>query len=352
MTHTRSARELVSPDGDRALARLKVRPRWFLPTLAFFVGCALALVMGEIAVRIAEPRADTPGLPLPGSARLYGFAPNSTGYAGGVAFWTNSSGFRGEDFTSIDPEQDVVVMVLGDSYSFGYGVQANEAYPAVLEADLRERYPARRLRVVNLAIPGYDTSQELATLQEWGPRLHPRFVLLQYHLNDISRHDEGSGPQPHDLRGVLTALGAHIHVLRFMLPRIAAIARSLHWHGRTTATAELAEYVGNGPAWQRNQQALGELITYARSLGAATGVLVVPYVVQLNAEHGPAPAYEVVMRFVDAMGVPAENAFEDFKGQNARDLWINAFDGHPNARGQMLMEHAAGRLMERMLEKP
>ena len=89
------------------------------------------------------------------------------------------------------------------------------------------------------------------------------------------------------------------------------------------------------------------MLAYARhELGAKVGLMVVPYIVQLDAHHAPRAAYEAVMRFGHESGIPAINAFDYFLGQQAGALWINMFDAHPNAAGHALMARAAADLLD------
>ena len=82
-------------------------------------------------------------------------------------------------------------------------------------------------------------------------------------------------------------------------------------------------------------------VRYGRgAIGARVGVLVVPYVVELDDHHPAIVAYQVVVRYCETAGVPAVDAFTYFKGRDAGSLWINAFDGHPNAAGHILLAHA------------
>jgi hypothetical protein len=56
------------------------------------------------------------------------------------------------------------LLVLGDSFAFGWGVTADEAFPRRLEALLRERLPGRRVEVIDGGVPGYSPYQEKALL--------------------------------------------------------------------------------------------------------------------------------------------------------------------------------------------
>lgn len=310
-------------------------------------GVVAAALITEATVRFVEPPADTKGIQLKNSKRLFGLRGNSGGYAGGVEFETNSSGFRTEEFDNGSFDGREVVIILGDSYAFGYGVRYQDSFPSLLQMNLREKYPNKNIRVINLAIPGYNTAQELATLKEVGLKLRPKLVLLAYNLNDITGNFGNTGRSPVSLRTALADIKAHFHLLRFVLPRIAALARSLHIKVETTATAEIHEYVTEGPAWKENQSTLRELFNVCRQNDCDLGVIVLPYVVQLTDDHPCIVAYQVVIDFCRSNNVPVVNAFGYFRGAEARKLWINAFDGHPNSQGHALIAKAAADLIKK-----
>lgn len=86
---------------------------------------------------------------------------------------TNRRGLR-------SPVEDgpVDVVALGDSFTFGYGVNERVTWPAQL-ANLRG------LTVANLGISGFGPGSELAMLRDEGLRLRPRLVLWQFFANDL-----------------------------------------------------------------------------------------------------------------------------------------------------------------------
>jgi GDSL-like Lipase/Acylhydrolase family len=71
------------------------------------------------------------------------------------------------------------VVVIGDSYSFGIGVDDGQEYPAVLAQLL-----AGQANVVNLGVPGYGLTQEIRLYYEFGRSFEPAIVLLQFSNND------------------------------------------------------------------------------------------------------------------------------------------------------------------------
>lgn len=77
------------------------------------------------------------------------------------------------------------ILVLGDSLSAGYGMAASQAWPALLEARLRERDP--RFRVVNASISGETTAGGLARIDEALERHRPAIVVIELGSNDALR---------------------------------------------------------------------------------------------------------------------------------------------------------------------
>jgi lysophospholipase L1-like esterase len=313
--------------------------------LTFFLTLLFLISIGEIIIRILEPPPDTKGIQIENSQRLFGFKCNFKGKAGGVEFKTNSSGFRTREFEEAINSQDTIIMVLGDSYSFGYGVSYQDSFPYILERKLRKEFSRKIIRIFNLGIPGYNTTQELATLKEFGPKLHPQLVLLTYHLNDIEVHTENNIKELFSFKNMLLSIKYYSHLLRFVLSRVAAFARNFNLNIKTTATMEISEYTAAGPAWIKNQKTLKELIEFCHKLNAVLGVIVVPYIVQLTNDHPCADSYQIVVKFFKSNNIPVVNAFEYFKGLNPRKLWINAFDGHPNRKGHEIIACAASKLI-------
>jgi hypothetical protein len=71
------------------------------------------------------------------------------------------------------------IVVIGDSYSFGIGVNDGQEYPAILAKLL-----GGRANVVNLGVPGYGLTQEIRLYYEFGRVFEPQIVLLQFSDND------------------------------------------------------------------------------------------------------------------------------------------------------------------------
>ena len=87
----------------------------------------------------------------------------------------------GRDEAQLEPlSPDAVILALGDSLTYGTGVDREDSYPAVLEAEIG-------LQVINAGIPGETTSGTLARITEVLDQHRPNLVILCIGGNDILR---------------------------------------------------------------------------------------------------------------------------------------------------------------------
>jgi len=64
------------------------------------------------------------------------------------------------------------IVALGDSFTFGYGVEDDQSWPAILARTLAPN------RVINLGLIGAGTNQYLRVYETFGVRLHPKLTLI------------------------------------------------------------------------------------------------------------------------------------------------------------------------------
>lgn len=76
---------------------------------------------------------------------------------------TNHLGIRNPPFET-GSTRPTRIIVLGDSYAFGWGVAEEQAFPRQLERMLRERHPSVSIEVLNAGVPGYGLYQQRAML--------------------------------------------------------------------------------------------------------------------------------------------------------------------------------------------
>ena len=119
---------------------------------------------------------------------------------------TNSRGYRSPEVRS-DRER-FRVLALGNSCTFGLGVDDDETWPVRLEQALR-RTVGPAAEVINAGVPGYTSYQGKKFLERAGLALSPDLVIITFGFNDAdvwsSRSDEQTGRllRMKELEGVL-----------------------------------------------------------------------------------------------------------------------------------------------------
>jgi hypothetical protein len=150
---------------------------------AFIGGAAI-----EVWTRLRwNPMKGTPGFFLSDPVRRQRLAPGYSGWFAGVPVRINSLGLRDDrEYARAKRPDTVRILVLGDSVAFGHGSVGEHTYPLLLEQRLRAWRPDVDWQVWNAAVPGYNTSQELAQLLEVGPTFEPDLVVVAFFENDIA----------------------------------------------------------------------------------------------------------------------------------------------------------------------
>lgn len=197
-------------EATRTTRRSKLRRGCLASSIALLV----ALFCAELFVRawIGAPRAERRPLLLVQLNRTRGFemVPNQVHYTYEHEVHVNSLGFRGAELPT-EKGAELRVLCLGDSLVYGQGVADDQTIPAHMERIAAAKSPFQPFRAVNAGVRAYATHQELALLEELGPRVAPDVVALFWYHNDFEERDvpatiaklEKSGPITFDVSGPL-----------------------------------------------------------------------------------------------------------------------------------------------------
>ena len=155
-----------------------------LGVLAASILVALLLMEGLLALFFPQsmmyPRyqySKAYGHVLPTNTQMVAERPGHWRYV----YTINADGYRGPLAEPAAVADRTKVVVLGDSYSMGAGVQDEETFSRILQKDLGPGY-----WVVNLGIAGYGLAQEIRFYYEHGRQFDPAVVVLQYTDNDLN----------------------------------------------------------------------------------------------------------------------------------------------------------------------
>ena len=108
---------------------------------------------------------------------------------------TNSDGLRDEEYSTQKNDDTIRVVSLGDSFTWGWGVENDEVYMQVAEDSLDG------FEIINMGQNGYGTGQELLLYKRLGHAFSPDLVALGFFYNDLTDNVSGGGKPLFDVVG-------------------------------------------------------------------------------------------------------------------------------------------------------
>lgn len=127
----------------------------------------------------------------------------------------NGLGFRSPQLSRDKPTDRYRVLVFGDSITWGYGVEEGERFTDLLPAMLSTA--TARVDVINLAINGYDTGQELLLYRRIGASFCPDLVLVGLYGNDL-RENVSAMQGPYG-KPYFRVVGNHLELANVPVPQ-------------------------------------------------------------------------------------------------------------------------------------
>lgn len=177
---------------QKTVRTVKINSRAILINLSLFIISTLfALFLSEIALRLAhfDPLYVSPERDQFWKYdALLGWAhqPGQEGIFETLQFRTmvriNKNGLRDRPHAYERQHNIERVLVLGDSFAWGYGVEEPERFSQLVEEDLD-------IEVINAGVSGYSTDQELLWYQNEGVKYETDLVILVFTGNDIGDND-------------------------------------------------------------------------------------------------------------------------------------------------------------------
>lgn len=166
--------------------------KFFIKFFIVFLATALTLGGVEVLVRIFWNKLSGPTV-IPLTLKTHRFSANQLmGYEllpGSVAFednaWyrINRDGIRDRDYSRTKPTGTFRIAAVGDSCTFGLGLELADTWPKQLERELQKTNP--RVEVINFGVMGYNTPQEAERIQDKVLGYAPDLIIIGYSLNDI-----------------------------------------------------------------------------------------------------------------------------------------------------------------------
>lgn len=280
--------------------------------LALLVGSAAALAAAELAVRLVRPQAVmtlTPGLYHPDPPDGYRLRPGHHGrLTNRVEFDTtvavDARGLRVDPRVTREPQGVRRLLAVGDSFTFGVGVEAHEAWPAraggLLTAEQGGAFVG-----LNAGVPGYGVPDAVRWLERYGEAVRPEVVVLGVFVGNDLQNAAPEAPHMEVFAGQLVLPGERPTWRSWLYQRshLYVLAKNAV---PTTAQRPLRRLLGLSEPWALRElrlelelyrreptplvlagadatgAALDRLRTLARARGFAVAAVLVPSLVQVD----------------------------------------------------------------------
>lgn len=149
----------------------------------------------------------------------------------------NTKGFRG-------PESDYAragigrrILLLGDSMAWGFGVDYDETFGALVERMVPDT------QVINLAVSGYSTDQELLVYRDEGYKYRPDLVVIVVAANDPASNARTLEYLIYG-KPAFVARGDDLELVNQPVARVSWLRRGVvHLVGRSYMLTELQRYM-------------------------------------------------------------------------------------------------------------
>ena len=267
----------------------------------------------------------------------------------------NSSGFPDEEFKTLPSKGDCLHVVLaGDSFVFGDGVDAEESFFGLMKRGNAVR-SGRCVRLFNIAQRATTIEQQAQRIRETLSILKPDVVLLGQYQNDLSDltkpgfvgHRAPSGRQPSNQWG--DRIRKRVPVFK------ASLLKYLSYHAFRVMVEQDVRYdvlakwsMFEDPSSARALEELkgtytrmyDSLVTDLRGQGVQFGVMIFPSKFDILAQRYPEEAFFVEL--AQRTGVPYFSLFPALDSARTEYPFL-MFDGHLNERGNRVVANALER---------
>jgi hypothetical protein len=275
----------------------------------------------------------------------------------------NSAGFRDNELRHPDGFK---IFVVGDSMTFGAGVEFHDTYVDRLEQKARSAFPLPSVEVINAGQAGATIDSETAVLVHKGLPLRPQIAILAFFANDVADISRVGRDQqvykqinlPFKRHMRQTALYIQLYKLKLYGLRQLYERKTNEAEARQPVMAtESAFYAPRlSSLWQERWETylarLGEFITVCRRSGVQPVLLIIPEAYQVE-NSGLTPQPQLILgAAAQSYGVPVVDPLPRFREafERGRRLYIPN-DGHLRPEGHEIIAEALFGELWRGVEK-
>lgn len=261
-------------------------------------------------------------------------------------YWkpVNGFGLRDVEHTKKSLAGKRIIVVLGDSFTAGYGVKDyRDRFSNLLESRLGDSWT-----VINMGFPGWNTKDEIKAIRRYP--FKPEILILSYLVNDIEGAAEKFGrtfemPAREPGSPVLGPLVRHSYFVNFFYWRLVRSFKPVE----ASYFDFLEECFSDERIWAEHAKELENLVSLSRKHGVTMGVVLFPMLIDVEST---APFTAKVADLLRAGDLEVIDLAPRFKGSDRSALMVNAMDGHPNRAVHLEVAGCLIEMIENISAKP
>ncbi len=280
---------------------------------------AVTLLVCEIAIRMSGVVANTTG-PWDEIATPYKVR-------------TNLEGFRDCEHNLDKTDGVFRIMVAGDSFTWGLGVDQDKTYPRLLQDKLNATISGHRFEIINNGKYGWCTEEEFSYFQKKGVDYRPDLLIIGYVLNDPE-------PRDWDMRWRSDwVIPSWIRWLsqKSQLYRLLLIQYNYFYYDRINYEGSWTYYIKSlydedAPNWANFEAAVKGFCDLARQNGMEVVTVIFPIFSNDLGEGYPfRKEHEIAKQVWLRHGARVLDLYPVFRDMDGGKLRLSMSDNHPNA---------------------
>ncbi len=294
--------------------------RWTFRIATPILAVVVLFVMLEIAFRIA----DVPSVHGPILRESYENTAAADNYR-------NTLGLRERWEDVPGDENSIRIAFLGDSVTYGAGVEQEQGFVHLIEGLLNNGKPLCYV-TINLGEPGTDPADQVQVYQRVRHAVRPDVLVHMLYCNDLGRDLYEDLKFIHDLQFRKSWPAQVSHVWRYFERRVRYEMVFQH----------TVDYFrgGDSPfkrdqAWQRLTGAVREVQAMAQADGARYVMVMWPWLARLD-DYPLQDVHRRMQNVAEQLDAPFFDLLDTFRGRNARRMRLSIIDEHPSPMAHRL----------------
>ena len=254
----------------------------------------------------------------------------------------NAFGLRDQEYPSLKSPNCKRVLVLGDSFAQGAGVDDVSAiFPEILERQLNAEFfrQGEKIEILNGGLGGTLTDCWVKLLLQVKDSFKPDVILIVFFLRDGTKTSSmGSffGPIREEIksRDKCSFLYQHVCLFRLIQERLDRLYLSKKY-----SIVLHDSYFGNAgqiKEWENAKNNILKIREIAKEIQAEVALIVFPVLVELNRGYPFKDICECIIKFGADHHIPTHSLLPAFMGKSGPDLWVSSYDQHPNEKGHLI----------------